>query len=461
MEYGMFLKRLDWKKILGHLIFLIGFGYFVYLIIFTTKIVPLWDFFPDSFDYILQSKSSLFSSDFYSPKPLDDFDPRPFTIPLFLKLVNSDPVNMVLLQRIMYVLFVFVLISVISKQIINPIIKILLQYSLLLFFLWWQMVGWTSSVVSESLSTSFMFLWFAAILFYYSKPNIPRLIGLIIVSILFSFTRDTWPYIILLFAFLNLLVFVFIDKPKWKINAYFLIFSIGLFFFQNYTSSVGERYKLPVFNSIVGRVSQNHEYMDWFKHQGMPMTEKIEADFKGVDIDSDIGRPFIYQKYEDSTYLPLFNWVLHEGKSVYQKFMLTHWNYFFLKDQTDEQIQRIFAVNLHKVGYVPQPEEIFIDTVEFFPFFTIWNCLLITIITFILFWKTKKWIFIFPGILLFLFAFNSLISYNADALEVHRHLITSQIMIEFISCIGIAFIFDAGLRFVLLKINKPKAKILS
>ena len=140
-----------------------------------------------------------------------------------------------------------------------------------------------------------------------------------------------------------------------------------MFFAQNYTSNVGERYKLPVFNSIAGRVSKNDAYLSWFKNEGMPQGDVLKKDFKDVMVDSDIGRPIIYKRYIDSTYTELFSWVTKDGKSTYQKFLLTHPSYFFLQDLSTEYIkENLFS---HDLTYYDKAAGFFTNAENVFPIF--------------------------------------------------------------------------------------------
>lgn len=442
-------KPFQIKHLIIYGIFSLGFLYFSYLIICTITTEPIWNSFPDSNDYIAQSKNSLFSLDFYSPPPNPKFSPRPFTIPLFLKMASSNPFYMVLFQRIFYCLCVLIFILTITVSIINPYLKVLYQFLLMYFFTMWDLVGWSDNVLSEFLSTALMFLWFSAIILFYKKPNRISTVFLIVISLFLSFSRDTWPYVIVMFAIINFIIFKLTKKRAFKLNLIFLIFSVFLFIVQNVTSNIGERYKLPVFNSIVGRVSQNDDYIKWFKKRGMPLTEKTVKDFRGVAVDSQEGRAVIYPKYYDGSYVELFEWIKKDGKSTYRTFVITHPDYFFMIDQTKEQVQRIFCTDLHKFGYFLWPERFFLNSTNFFPFFNMWSCLLLIVLLAMLFKRENKIIYLFPIILFILFLFNALLSYNADTLEVERHLYTTQIVLELISFMSIFLLIDFGI--VLLK----------
>ncbi|MBA2612045.1 MAG: hypothetical protein H0U95_08745 [Bacteroidetes bacterium] len=251
---------------------------------------------------------------------------------------------------------------------------------------------------------------------------------------------------------INVFLFLLFKNQAFKKNCTLLAFSILLFFVQNYTANVGERYKLPVFNSIAGRISQNDEYVKWFKDNGMPLSEKLVKDFRGINVDDGNNRSIVYSKYNDSTYSQLFNWILKDGKATYQKFLLTHLSYFFLADQSAELKRRVFCSNLQ--GYTQEPRGFYTNPDTTFPYFNfvstiIFLCILVGLVI-----KYKTNILAFPLILFVLFGLNAFISYNADALEVKRHLFITQIVLEFINIISILLIINV-------LINKRQKKLMT
>lgn len=418
----------------------IGFVYFCYVILVTKEVNPRWNYFPDVNDYKTQSQTDLTSLDFYAPKPDRWFSPRPFIVPLFFKLADTDSYKMVMLQKFTYCICIISLLLAISNFITHFWVKIATQYGLLFFFTWWNIVGWSNLPVSESLSISFMLLWFSSILFYYKKQSTLNILFLVISSFLLSFTRDTWPYIILLFCLLNIFISKFFAIGNIKKSVGLFIFSVCLFFAQNYTSNIGERYKLPVFNSLAGRVSKDDSYLAWFKNEGMPQGDMLKKDFKTIYIDADKDRPIIYNRYFDSTYTELFSWVVKDGKSKYQKFLLTHPYYFFLQDLPADTVKaNVFSRNLM---YYQESEGFFVNGDYFFPIFNGWLYLVVLLLLSFLFFKTREIVYAFLITLFLLTTVNVLISYNADSLEIKRHLFITTIMLEFISIFTLFLIVD-------------------
>jgi hypothetical protein len=433
--------KIDRNKLYKFL-FAIGLLYFCFIILDVPKIEPQWEGYPDVIDYKAQSKESLTSLNFYATKPKENvwFFPRPFTVPLFFKMASSDSYNMVMLQKTTYCICVISLLIAILNFISHFWVKIIAQCGLLFFFTWWNIVGWSDLPISESLSISLLFFWFSTILFYYKKQSVLNIIFLVISSILLSFTRDTWPYIILLFFLLNIFISIFLSIGSIKKNVSLFVFSICLFFAQSYTANVGQRHWMPMFNSIAGRVAQHDDYLAWFKNEGMPEADTLKTDFGEIkDLELD-GRVLISKRYCDSTYTNLFLWIMKDGKNKYQKFLLTHPYYFFLQDLSSESVRgNLFSYNL---PYYKGSEGFFVNADHVFPVFNVWFYLVFFLLLLFLFFKTKEIVYAFLASVFILCVVNALITYNADALEIKRHLFITTIILEFISISTLILLAD-------------------
>jgi hypothetical protein len=254
---------------------------------------------------------------------------------------------------------------------------------------------------------------------------------------LFSFTRDTWSYIVLAFFILNLVFFT--DKRKGLIlNTSLFVFAILLFAFQAYTIKIGERTVLPVFHSIAGRISKNQEYLDWFKKQGMPCDTQLVKDFRTLPFSDRASYAKIYAAYSYPEYKPLFSWIKQEGKSAYQKFILTHPSYFLLQDQTDEEKERIMVYNIPY--YFGPAHDFFANASNVFPLFPSVVTVLLALGSALLYFRNKRKIYFLPLLLVFLTLIHALISYNADTMEVERHMFYTCICKELISIMTLALL---------------------
>ena len=412
-------------------------------------LVPIWDVFGDPKDYIAQSKLSLWSKAFYMPGTQLGFSPRPFTVPLFYKMAGSDPLAIVLMQKIVYCISIFVFVNACLILIKQKLVQLLAIPFLYYFFTWWIIVGFTENLLSESLSMSLLFLWIALLILCIRFKKNYLLVLVLIVSVLFSFTRDTWPYIILLANSLLLLVFYKKDK---QLKMYFLVltvFSIGVFLVQSHTAKVGERYKIPVYNTLVTRIVKNPEYAAWFKGKGMPLTDSLRLHLSDVDPENRETISKMYESYNNPAYQPLYRWIVEKGKTVYMQFMITHPSYFFLKDQTAEETARIFDTANH--DYYLEAKGYYMEIDKVFPFFSLNFLVYTTLSLLVLFVAVKPhhgWS-LFPTFLVILFVANVFLSYNADTFEVKRHLFITQVMIQLLSVLSIAILVDVVLSYII------------
>ena len=450
MKLKHFLNKLSSPQVYRALLIIAGICFCKELLV-VSKIEPVWQGYWDTSDYRVQSETSLFSFNFYCPKPRLWVAPRPFTMPLMYKFVDSDIYKMVLFQKFFYCLSVFTLILCLNLFIVNYLLKTLCSLSLLFFFTWWNIVGWSDNPLSESISISFMLLWFAAILWYYYKSTWLSITTLALCSVLLSFTRDNWPYPILLFFISNLVLNLCLKKKRIKADSFFVFFSLVVFLFQSYTMKIGERNVLPIFNSIAVRITQNTEYLDWFEKEGMPARSTLVKNFTGVSAETNKGVEAVYSGYGDSSFTKLFEWIKKDGKVAYQKFILTHPTYFFLADQTKEEAERLFAYNVYK--YYPKPKGFFANADNFFPIFGNYVSLLLLLVSTYVYFRLKEVVYLTPLIFGTLTLINALIVYNADALEVKRHMINTVICRELLCIVSVFFIIDYFIKF-----NKQRAE---
>jgi hypothetical protein len=410
----------------------------LFLILSVPQNHSLWTGCSDPYDYLAQSQKSFFDIGLYAPDISPKFFPRPFTVPLFYKIANSNPDIIVQMQRVIYAFSIFFLVS----SLLLFVEKIALRYVLIICIYilasWWNILGWTLVLLSESLSISFLFCWIASFLFFLKKKTIFYVIIHIIVTFFFAFTRDTWPYVIVAFYALYLFIFYITDERLIKKNLLFLTFGVVLLFIQHTTSRTGGHYKLPLFNSIAIRILPNAEYTKWFVNHGLPNIEKLKTNLVGLNDGKN--RDVIYKAYDDFTYQVLFDWSVSKGRNTYIYFLITHPSYSFLLNENKEQLKRILAYNLSytgsAVGYSCLVQNVF-------PLFSWYVTLILAIILTMLFFKHKRPIFLFPLLILIIFGFHVLISYNGDAMEIERHLVTTNIMVQLLGFFSLTLIFDS------------------
>jgi hypothetical protein len=149
----------------------------------------------------------------------------------------------------------------------------------------------------------------------------------------------------------------------------------------------------------------------------------------------------LYRSYDNPDFVPVFDWVMKKGKSSYMKFLLTHPGYLLLFDETKEERARVFCYSL---SYISQPSGYYLLPDRFLPLFKPWFVVVLCCVIFVLYLKSKgvDYRLVFPLFLLLLATANAYLSYNADAMEVERHLFFTRMLSELIGLISLFLIID-------------------
>ena len=398
---------------------------------------PIWKGYEDTYDYLHQSKMSLLDTNFYFPERTANYYPRPFTVPLSYKIANSDPDTIIMMQKIVHALATFFLCYALFLFFKKTQTKIIFAISWYLLMSWWNILGWTHMLLSESLSMSFTFLWLASFLLVFHKRTLITTIIHVVLTILFSFTRDSWPYILIVFYGMFTLIAIVWDQKMLQKSVFFLLLSASIFLVQQKSAQIGQRYRLPIMNNIVFRILPNEAYLQWFSDRGMPCIDLLQKKYSKLD-----AYEKIYPLYTDSTVSKFSEWAGKEGRPLYTKFILTHPSYLFLLNEKPSDLNRIFA---YDIGYTDEVRGYSLISQYVFPFFNTVILLLLNVLLIYLFIKEKRLIWLLPSVLIAIFMFNAFLLYIADSMEVERHLFVTNIMIQFIGILTVSFILDSDL----------------
>jgi len=287
-----------------------------------------------------------------------------------------------------------------------------------------------------------MFCWIASFILLWKKKNPMFIAAHILITILFSFTRDTWPYVIVLF-YLLISIFTLFSRRSFLRKALLLLTcSVMLFFVQLNTARVGHRQRLPLMNTMAVRILHDPDYTAWFEVRGMPDVQKLHPIYRKVNVNVDSDRHKIWNIYWNKDYHAFSDWTINDGRQAYTKFLITHPSYFLFFHESRQELNRIFAYNL---WYTPNLRGYSKLTEPLFPLFGVMSVSIISLILVILVFIKRKAVLLFPVLLYLIFLANVFLSYNADALEVERHLFVTMIAIQMIGVIAVALIFDQTL----------------
>jgi len=213
-----------------------------------------------------------------------------------------------------------------------------------------------------------------------------------------------------------------------------------LFVLQQVAVDVGERYKLPIINSIIIRVIPIESYRLWFAENGMPLAAALNDKYPQLDSESRADRQRIYRLYRDTVnYGEFLDWVVRDGRAVYARFLLTHWGYTLLWNETEDKRGRIFAYNLE---YAKEPRGYSVFFERVFPMFNVWASAALCVAVLVANWRQLSPVALLPCNLGLVCVAHAFISYNADALEVERHLLITNILIQMLGLVSSALLID-------------------
>ena len=411
-----------------------------------TLLVPwrptTWEGMGDPPDYLRQSKMSLLDAEFYAPHAEPHFYPRAFTAPLFYKMAGSDPDIIVQVQKFVHVLSAFLLVAALIPFMRSDLAAYIAMAGIYLLLSWWSVLGWTIVVLSESLSMSFLFIWLASLLWLVQRKDYWAMATHLIVTLLFSFTRDSWPYI-LVGAYGILVTGCFVSRSPMRLKSVALLaFALAISAAQVAAAQIGDRYRLPLINTVVIRMVPNKQYYHWFAEHGTPCLKTLKRRYPHLDADKDDDRVKVYDIYTNAVeYQRLWDWALGEGNSTYVHFMLTHPSYVLLLHEKPEKLKRIFA---HSLDYTSKPRGYSVHLEKVFPLFHPLCAFLLCCATAALYVRRKDPILLMPAYLVLIVIGNTVLSYSADALEVPRHMIANIIVVQLIGFISVALLADAG-----------------
>lgn len=387
-----------------------------------------WKGFADPYDYLGQSKLSLLDPDFYFPPKPGVGAARPFTVPLIYKMAGNEIESIITCQQIFYALASGYLVFTLLLWIRNKWVGLALVATMHLFFSWWNLLGWTIVVLSESLSLSFAFLWIGSLLHYLKHPVKATFILHISITIFFAFTRDNWPYILTLFYLLLIICSFILGGKLSRPFMAFVATAVCLVFVQHFSAKKGERFSVPMQNTFVTRILTNHSYYQWFIDRGLPANPRLFTRYYNINTLNDTSRLRLYAFHADTACNDVKTWLTQHGQSAYATFLVTHPAYAFLKEEPKEQLRAFSACNLYFYINYPKAHSKYVDA--FFPLFPYWLAILLSLICASYAFRTRTLILCFPFVWLLMTGTNAWLSFLADSLETERHLLMTNILVH-------------------------------
>lgn len=314
-------------------VFLLALTYLLLLILF---LALKWSY--RSFDqekYFRDSKSYAASADLPRTSLAFWAGERSFTLPLLYKFLGvglqnyQTPLAMTRVSQVQVWLSIFswvLLALAVARQVRRRWLGAVGFGLVLTFSLAYDISRWDLLLLSESLSFSLFVLMVAGWLWLVglapprqrSIRGLVTLMGLILVTILYSFTRDSNLYFVLMGA----VVFsaaVFLRRctlPRIYILTY-LASAVLLFFAQNASINTGNRWQVFIYDHLAYRIIPNPAALAYFVRAGLPVSDSL------LNIPNMSGSKYQALLLDDPTMEPVRQWTNTHGKATYAGWLLS------------------------------------------------------------------------------------------------------------------------------------------
>jgi hypothetical protein len=261
----------------------------------------------DTTSYLRISKESVFGAQFVA-------NSRPFIFPLALKILRGNAEAVAWGQGIFSIVSWGSLAVALAYSLQVFFLRLMALGLILLLSLYRYVLAWDSVLLTESISLSLMALFIAGWLWLLKEWRGYKVILLSLVALLWTFSRDTNAWVILMVALLLLLLFGLrqIDKKYLILSGVFLV----LFLLSNLSADVGGRWIFPFQNVLGRRLLSDRHAVGFFANCGMPVSPALLQLAGGYANSAD--RAF----YEDPALEEYRLWLYESGKDCYIKWLL-------------------------------------------------------------------------------------------------------------------------------------------
>lgn len=294
----------------------------------------------DTYAYVATASQPVFSTGFWQGE-------RAFTVPLFFKLVGvnlqsyQDPAIMWRLAKFQacFSIFAWILLAgVVARKIRQPWLG-LLGFTVVLFFSANLEISlWDTFLLSESISFSLFALLVALWIVVFDRwfpesgatvklvREIPLLLALGFITVLFSYARDSNVYIICIVSFVlfGLAGFFrrggrFFSLQSWNPLALaYLGIVLVLFAFQPLNINQSVRLKIHIYDYLAHRLFQDPKAVAYFSERGLPVSDDLRkiTQMTGPE----------YRAYLDTApeMARVHEWVINYGRSTYISYLLAY-----------------------------------------------------------------------------------------------------------------------------------------
>jgi hypothetical protein len=266
----------------------------------------------DTLSYELTAHKPLLSKSFLAGG-------RAWTVPLLYKVL-SGPDARIWAQLVLSIGSWLTLAAAVAEPLRGRYLKVIAFAAVLLFSLSEQILRWDPWLISESVATSLLALVAAGCLFVIHRPTWPRAALLSAALVPWVFSRDPHAWLLLM-AVPPLLVWVALPGRRWP-RALVLAGVCALAAAGLWSTSVGNRWQLPLEEVIAVRIAPNPEALLYFHEHGMPVDRRFLLLSARYRLTGD--NPFPFPSPVQPLLMPWQRWFQRHGRSTYLRYLLSH-----------------------------------------------------------------------------------------------------------------------------------------
>jgi hypothetical protein len=239
---------------------------------------------------------------------------RPPIFPLLLKVYDADFLRVTPFQAAFSIFSWGMLALAVAFSLMGYLRPITFALILILS-LDRHIAGWDVVMLTESLSVSLMALFLTAWLWLLKRWSWGKVVLLGVVAFLWTFTRDTNGWILLMIVGLIVCGVLIFDTRKRYLSI--AIIFVVLFVLSNISATRGNRWVFPFQNVLAQRILTDQEALAFFTDCGMPVTPELLRLAGGFSGSED--RAF----YTDPALASYRAWLRPNGKTCYMRWLMS------------------------------------------------------------------------------------------------------------------------------------------
>jgi hypothetical protein len=410
--------------------------YYGYLRIHNASYIKEPRTFGDTGDYFHNAGLPIFSREFWT-------DARPPVTALFWKLVDSEPAGIFQLQLYFSIVCWVVLAYFATLSVRSIMLKPLVFITVLAFSLSRDVFMWDPFLGSESIALSCTALLLAVSIWLLLEWKTYKAVLLISIALLMVLTRDTYAYLLLMIALINIPVFWF---STYRTNAIALSFAfLVIFVISSQLAEAGLRpYRAVLMNTAL-RIYPSDVYTEYFRAHGMPVDDRLVEMSRNVEPGKKFAVNIALTFDEDQA--DYRQWELTHGSSDYVRFLWFFKADTFQKVFTETAGQSFFPDVFYytATGYRPIIKDAriteFLYPTRFGLFFFLVANMLAAFFAAIA-WREQKILWYIPLVMILLSYPQAVLVWSADVNDIARHSISHNVLLRLGLWLLIFFVLD-------------------